>query len=64
MGIGTKKGDTGRTGLLRGERVPKYHLAIELGGILDEANSLLGLARASFPEKKVKRILLQVQKGV
>jgi hypothetical protein len=37
MGISTKKGDSGYTSLLRGERVPKHHLVIEAGGSLDEA---------------------------
>jgi len=62
MGISTKKGDSGFTSLLRGARVPKHHLSIEAGGSLDEANSLLGLARASSKEKRIKRIILQVQK--
>lgn len=62
MGISTKKGDSGYTNLLRGARVPKNHLIIEAGGCLDEANSLLGLARASSKEKRIKRIILQVQK--
>jgi hypothetical protein len=42
MGVSTKKGDSGSTGLLGGERVPKFHLRIEAGGALDETNSLLG----------------------
>lgn len=62
MRVSTKKGDSGNTSLLRGERVSKHHLVIEAVGILDEANSLLGLARASSKEKRVKRIILQVQK--
>ncbi|MCK5343025.1 MAG: cob(I)yrinic acid a,c-diamide adenosyltransferase, partial [Candidatus Heimdallarchaeota archaeon] len=62
MGISTKKGDSGYTSLLRGARVPKHHLIIEAGGSLDEANSLLGLARASSKEKRIKRIILQFQK--
>ena len=62
MGISTKKGDSGYTSLLRGARVPKDHLIIEAGGSLDEANSLLGLARASSKERRTKRIILQVQK--
>ncbi len=62
MNISTKKGDSGYTSLLRGERVPKHHLASEAVGTLDEANSLLGLARASSKEKRIKRIILQVQK--
>jgi cob(I)alamin adenosyltransferase len=62
MHISTKKGDSGYTSLLKGQRVPKYHLIIEAGGILDEANSLLGVARASSREKRIKRIILQIQK--
>lgn len=62
MGISTKKGDSGYTSLLKGPRVPKHHLRIEAGGSLDEASSLLGLARASSKDKRIKRIILQVQK--
>jgi cob(I)alamin adenosyltransferase len=62
MGISSKKGDSGYTSLLRGERVPKYHPVTEAVGTLDEANAQLGLARASSKEKRIKRILLQVQK--
>ncbi len=62
MGVSTKKGDSGFTSLLRGQRVPKYHLAIDAVGTLDEANSLLGLARASAKAKRIKRIILQIQK--
>ena len=62
MSISTKKGDSGYTSLLRGQRVPKYHLITEAVGTLDEVNSFLGLARASSKEKRIKRILLQVQK--
>ena len=62
MGVSTKKGDSGYTSLLRGERVPKYHPITEAGGTLDEANSVLGLARAESKEKRIKRIILQVQK--
>ena len=64
MGISTKKGDSGYTSLLRGARVPKHHLIIEAGGSLDEANSLLGLARASSKERRIKGIILQVQKNL
>jgi len=62
MHISTKKGDSGYTSLLKGQRVPKHHLIIEAGGVLDEANSLLGVARASSREKRIKRIILQIQK--
>jgi cob(I)alamin adenosyltransferase len=62
MGISSKKGDSGFTSLLRGQRVPKHHIVTEALGTLDEANSHLGLARAASQEKRVKRIVLQVQK--
>jgi len=62
MRISTKRGDSGYTSLLKGERVPKHHLIIEAGGTLDEANSLLAVARASSQHKRIKRIILQVQR--
>jgi cob(I)alamin adenosyltransferase len=62
MRISTKKGDSGYTGLLKGGRVPKHHLIIDVVGTLDEANSQLAVARASSQQKRTKRIILQVQK--
>ncbi|NIS69351.1 MAG: cob(I)yrinic acid a,c-diamide adenosyltransferase [Proteobacteria bacterium] len=62
MRISSKKGDSGYTSLLRGIRVPKYHVVTEALGTLDEANSLLGLVRAASKERRIKRIILQVQK--
>ncbi len=62
MSVSTKRGDTGETSTLAGERVPKYHLVTEAVGTLDEASALLGLSRASAQERRVKRILLQIQK--
>lgn len=64
MGITTRKGDSGYTSLLRGQKVPKYHLVTEAVGSLDEANSHLGLARSVTGGRKIKRILLQVQKHI
>ncbi len=62
MSITTKKGDTGYTSLLNGEWVPKCHLRTEAAGALDEANSLLALARASAKDDRLKKIILQAQK--
>lgn len=62
MSISTKRGDDGYTSTLRGERLPKFHPITEAVGSLDEANSLLGLARAASVEISLKRIILQVQK--
>ncbi len=62
MSISTRKGDSGYTGTLAGERVPKFHIVTEAVGAIDEANAFLGLARASSKEKRTKRVMLQVQK--
>lgn len=45
MRIYTKTGDTGTTGLVGGQRVPKTNPRIEVIGDLDELNALVGLAR-------------------
>jgi cob(I)alamin adenosyltransferase len=44
--IYTRKGDDGTTTLWYGGRVPKTNLRTEAYGSIDEANSLLGVARA------------------
>jgi len=44
--IYTRKGDDGTTGLLYGGRVAKDSPAIEANGVVDEAQAMLGLARA------------------
>jgi len=46
--IYTRTGDTGETGLYGGERVPKDHLRVEAYGTVDEANAVLGVARAAL----------------
>ncbi len=43
--IYTRTGDTGQTGLGNGERVSKSDLRVEAYGSVDEANSVLGMAR-------------------
>ncbi|HET7444708.1 MAG TPA: cob(I)yrinic acid a,c-diamide adenosyltransferase [Solirubrobacterales bacterium] len=44
--IYTKKGDDGTTSLWYGGRVPKHHARTDAYGTLDEASSVLGVARA------------------
>jgi cob(I)alamin adenosyltransferase len=44
--IYTRGGDRGDTSLGRGERVPKHDPRVEAYGTVDEANSVIGLARA------------------
>lgn len=59
--VTTRNGDQGYTGLLGSERVPKYDRRIEALGLIDEATSALGLARASADEEKVRSIILRQQ---
>jgi len=47
VGIATKRGDGGTTGLLFGGRVRKDSLRIECNGAVDEAQAALGAARAA-----------------
>jgi cob(I)alamin adenosyltransferase len=44
--IYTRTGDDGTTGLLYGKRVRKDHPAIEANGAVDEAQAVIGVARA------------------
>jgi cob(I)alamin adenosyltransferase len=44
--IYTRGGDRGDTSLGRGERVAKHDLRVEAYGTVDEANSVIGLARS------------------
>ncbi|MGI9512211.1 MAG: cob(I)yrinic acid a,c-diamide adenosyltransferase [Anderseniella sp.] len=43
--IYTKTGDDGSTALSTGQRLPKFHARIASYGTVDEANSILGVAR-------------------
>jgi cob(I)alamin adenosyltransferase len=46
----TRRGDSGETGLVGGQRVPKDSLRIEAYGTVDELNAFIGGARASLDE--------------
>lgn len=59
--VTTGTGDTGYTGLLGEQRVPKYDPRPDTFGTVDEATSALGLARATTSDPKVKEIVYQVQ---
>ena len=61
MKIYTRTGDDGSTGLLTGERVAKTDLRIEACGVVDEMNSLLGVARAANPSEPVDKVLVRLQ---
>ena len=60
----SKKGDKGETSLLGGQRVPKFDLRPETYGILDEASSVLGVAKAGTENQKIKDIILNIQKDL
>ncbi|MEE9202426.1 MAG: ATP:cob(I)alamin adenosyltransferase, partial [Dehalococcoidia bacterium] len=54
-----KKGDEGETSLLFGTRVSKADPRCEAYGTVDEAVSVLGLARALSQEPRVRDIVKQ-----
>jgi cob(I)alamin adenosyltransferase len=60
----SKKGDQGETSLLGGQRVPKYDLRPETYGVLDEASSALGVAKAATDNQKIKDIIFDIQKDL
>ncbi len=59
--VTTGEGDSGYTGLLGEQRVPKYDPRPDTFGTVDEATSALGLARAAATDPGVKQIIFQVQ---
>ncbi|MCF6347876.1 MAG: cob(I)yrinic acid a,c-diamide adenosyltransferase [Flavobacteriaceae bacterium] len=61
MKIYTKTGDTGKTSLFGGTRVPKYHLRIEAYGTIDELNSHIGLIKDQPIDNKTATALLNIQ---
>ena len=61
MKIYTKAGDSGKTSLIGGTRVPKSHIRIESYGTVDELNSFVGLLSDLVTDAGVKVILKEVQ---
>ncbi len=60
----SKRGDGGETSLLGGQRVPKYDPRPDTYGTLDEASAALGVARAMTKNRRIKAIILDVQKDL
>ena len=58
--IYTRGGDTGETSLGDGNRVKKYDIRVAAYGTVDEANSIIGIARL-HSNKRPETILSQVQ---
>ncbi len=59
-----KKGDLGETSLLYGGRVPKSSPRPQAYGVVDEATSALGLARALCTQERVKEIVYKLQQDL
>lgn len=63
MGIYTKGGDKGKTGIHGGERVDKDDIRIEANGTADELNCIIGIVRAYLPQNhKWQELLYHIQK--
>lgn len=62
--VTTRTGDDGFTGLLGAERVPKYDPRPDTFGIVDEATSALGLARALTRNTRAREIIRQLQQDL
>jgi len=63
--IYTRKGDDGTTGLLYGARVSKASPVIEVNGAVDEAQAVLGLARAEAePGSELDELLVGIERDL
>ena len=60
----TGVGDEGYTGVLGRERVPKYDIRPDAYGTVDEASSMLGIARAATKDERVARVILGLQRDL
>lgn len=57
----TRTGDEGTTGLFGGSRVTKQSLRVEAYGAVDEANTAIGIAKATLPDGEWKERVHAVQ---
>ncbi|MGH8997030.1 MAG: cob(I)yrinic acid a,c-diamide adenosyltransferase [Acidimicrobiales bacterium] len=65
MRIYTKTGDDGTTGLLYGGRVRKDSAVMQVNGAVDEAQAMLGLARAEAePESELDALLVRLERDL
>ncbi len=59
--IYTRTGDDGTTGLVDGSRCPKHSARIHAMGLVDEANSAIGLAICALGAEAERALLTRVQ---
>jgi cob(I)alamin adenosyltransferase len=59
--IYTKTGDTGKTALIGGTRIPKSHIRIEAYGTVDELNSFLGMVSDQIDLADCREIIKEIQ---
>ena len=59
--IYTRTGDDGTTGLVDGSRCPKHSARISAMGLVDEANSAIGLAICALESEAERALLTRVQ---
>jgi len=64
MGIVTKTGDDGLTGLWSGERVRKDDQRVEAYGTIDELDSVLGEAKHWLKRDDCRRIVEEIQRDL
>src|ERR1700685_3918531 len=59
--IYTRTGDDGKTSLGDGSRLPKFHLRVTAYGSIDEANSVLGVAKLHIGDVNVLKVMSHIQ---
>lgn len=64
MKLYTKTGDDGTTGLFGGGRVPKASERVDAYGTVDEANAIIGVARATRLDASIDAVLSRVQEDL
>jgi cob(I)alamin adenosyltransferase len=63
--IYTKTGDDGTTGLLYGGRVRKDSVTMQITGTVDEAQAVMGLARAeALPGSELNTLLVELERAL
>jgi cob(I)alamin adenosyltransferase len=63
--IYTKTGDDGTTGLLYGGRVRKDSLVMQINGTVDEAQAVMGTARAeAAPDSELNQLLTRLERDL